>query len=344
MRTLVFAVLLGLLALFASDEQKALSSEVRAEVHAQNLIDGGYYAEATAFLTSARDRYPGNIALLMFSGNAFYNLNDLKHARQYYMMALESDPNNAEAADFIAMIDAQESAKENKAVSELIAYLSDKGLDFLMIFIAFLGGEILAAKYSECQTTEVRASLKRFNARHSLHATGIKKLIKVLRHSLSEGRYRLRRLFSLCSFLGLLNVMTISGAVLIVWVFIEIEFKITYFLPDAVEFLDSNDIWHHVLQFFWFFIIAVYAFKLTHFLIAFPDHPEAYTLDTAEKLQNLALNGQFVLLRESCRLVVDNHRPSDIALLLSYCDNSEAREIIGAAFKKLGTGNKREEP
>ena len=70
------------------------------------------------------------------------------------------------------LIQEQEDALENKDVESLLGFIQDKGLDFLMIFLAFLGGEIIAKRYNMCQNSSIYIMANHFIQRKSLTNSG----------------------------------------------------------------------------------------------------------------------------------------------------------------------------
>ena len=326
-------LLLSLTILVFADEAKmlkALNSEIRSEVYAQNLVDGGYYEDAQTFLITAREKYPESAALLMFSGRTAYELNNLEEAKKFYVRSLQLEPNNEQATEFVKLIEQQEEAKENKSLSQLFEYLSDKGLDFLMIFLAFLGGEIIAKKYARCTTDEVLYSVQTYFNREKLASSYVQRLLFLLAPYRNPTKF-----ISFCTFLNMIVVFTIAAAVLIVWLMIELVAEVTIFLPDSLTLLTTEQLWSHTLYSLLVFIVLTLTAQRVMELLDFEDKESRYELATAELLQKLALDHEYVQLYEMCELLFesDEFDQEAQASLLKKCFNPEAKTVITSQFE-----------
>lgn len=323
MRRFVFIGLLTLLSLIPAwadaAAEKAFESQMRAEVYAQELIDAGEYEKANSFLDEAIARYPDSDALLMFKGTSHFNLKELDEAKKYFRLVLEIDPRNEQASAFIGTIEDQEAAKENEAVGNLLDYLNDKGFDFLMIFLAFLGGEIIARKYNECSASESGALLGAFQARTSLvQGTWARMVYTVGRCCFS------RNVFTFCFFLEVLVSVIIAVTLLIVWLLAEFLFGITLFLEESLTTLSSEAIWQHVFMMFAVMAVVTLLLRLWTKVRGFESRQDRYVLALAEHMEVLydeRAYGRFYDLLEllSC---------SELEVLGEYMHDDEIRTLM----------------
>ncbi|MGB5964281.1 MAG: hypothetical protein WBF77_03385 [Sulfurimonadaceae bacterium] len=294
-----------------------ITSEDAIEAIIQDHIEGGYQKEAAVILEDARGLYPTNADLLVFSGRVAYELDDLTTAKNYYLLALELDANNEIAAANIKNIEKQEEAQENKVVSGVLEYLGDKGLDFLMIFLAFLGGELLAKRYIVCESK---------NAVNSVNSYMNKKYA-------STYKYRRKLVIRpFCFFATLLNYMTVAGALLIVWLFINISSEI---LID-LTIMTKEGLFLFAVSSYFVIFLSVSVISLLILKYKETRGVEEQFMDTVENLQKIALEGQYVILKEACHLV-KSHESSDIEVkhILDQCYSEEAEAIIKRAFEDI---------
>jgi len=320
MKRLILVILLLLTTLYSETTiDKNLSTPERAEVHIENLVDGGYYDEANIFLDEALKHYPNDIILLMNKGTALFNLKDLEGARKYFVLVLEKDPRNELASDFIELIEEQEEAKENKAVGGLVDYLSDSGLDFLMIFLAFLGGEIIARKYSVCTSNETVSIINKFKDRKKL-STSLKSRISF---SFSECCLR-KDVISFCSFLEILVTFTIVITLLIAFLLTEFVFNITLFISEPLLTLTENILWEHILYTFIVMIVITIFFRFSMKISSYDDNEEQYTIGIAEHLEKLYTSQEYKRLYAALESV----SASDYDVFQCYMHKEEARVVV----------------
>ncbi len=309
-----------------------IATEDVIEAVIQDHIEGGYQKEAAFILEDARALYPSNVDLLVFSGRVAYELADLTAAKNYYLLALELDPNNEVAAGSIENIEGQEEAQENKVVSGALKYIGDKGLDFLMIFLAFLGGELLARRYTLCESTSVIKSVYRY--------------VKVTTSSTEPKRKKpdcelTKKPF--CSVVTLVNFLTTGAGLLIIWIFFSIK-------NENVTLLFGLDLTVATEDTIWGYILLSYAVILLFILIInwllsrlYENKSKEYiVLATVERLQSVALNGHYVILRAACSMIVESHDNAEGYMaekerVLEQCYSEEARDVIEKAFDDVIT-------
>jgi len=298
----------------------------------QDHIEGGYQKEASLILEDARGLYPSNVDLLVFSGRVAYELSDLTEAKNYYLLALELDPSNEVAAASIENIKVQEEAQENKVVSSALHYIGDKGLDFLMIFLAFLGGELLAKRYLICESTGIIRGVY-----HYIRMTSTSADAKRLRPDCELTKK------PFCSVVTIVNFLTTGAGLLIIWIFVSIKNEsLTLWFGLDLTVATEDDVWGYVLGSY--FVILVFLAVVSWVLTKWYENKskDYIVLATVEKLQRVALDGQYVILRAACRLIVESHDTekayiADKDRVLEQCYSEEARDVIEKAFTDVIT-------
>ena len=87
-----------------ADTREQLSSESRAVIHAQRLIDAGELMEARVLLRAAVVRYPESDTLKVLYGQALWESRDEAGAERMFMEALRTNPLNTVAQTYIEVI------------------------------------------------------------------------------------------------------------------------------------------------------------------------------------------------------------------------------------------------
>jgi len=257
----------------------------KAEVKAQNLLEGGYYKEAKLFLEEERVKYPNSEALWIFSATTEYELKNFDSAMLYFKKTLEINPKNEQASDFISKIEAQEEAQENKALSQLFDWLGDKGLDFLLIFLAFLGGEIIAKKYVKCSSREEKNIVKQYALNKQLLSSFTSRLKFTITHF-----FDIKKMFCFCGFLNVIMVVCISGALLIVWLVIELVGNFNFFISSQLNFMNPSELWMYAINAFGIFTFFTISLQFIMYLIYVSSSSKDVKLDMIEYIEKISEN------------------------------------------------------
>ncbi|MCK5294840.1 MAG: hypothetical protein KAJ49_09320 [Arcobacteraceae bacterium] len=289
----IFFLFIICISLFSANLEKHLSSQMRAEVYVQNLIEGGYYKKSQEFLDLALKKYQSSEALYIFSASTAYNLKDFDKAKVYIIKTLEINPMNEEATRYKQMIELQEEAKENKVLSDLFEYLSDKGLDFLSIFLAFLGGEIIARRYAKCNSIEIINIAKQYKDRILLDTSIFYKIKFALQNS-----YSFKNMFSFCTFLNILVLFIVSSSLLIFWLFIELTLSLDLFLEKSFMLMSSSEIWQYSVNTFLVFTIITILIQLILYIGYLEQNPLKVELKLSEHLDSLVEQNNIIQLYE----------------------------------------------
>lgn len=315
------------LTLFANE--KNLKSDIRAEVHMQKLVEGGYSKKAIEFSSKAIKKFPKNETILSFRAKAFYELKDFDKAKIYYIKTLEINPKNEQAANFMNLIQEQENASENKALESLFEYLNDKGMDFLLIFLAFLGGEIIARKYSKCSSIEERNLPLQYANKEKLTLEASFRFTFALKNYID-----FKSILTFCSFFNLIIVFLISFSILIAFLLFLLLTDITLFSSIEFKYMSVKQLWEYSI---YIFIATTFITIIVQFMM-YVNHL---------KISSLKLDLELVQYLES--LASDN-RLDKLYEVIKECDSlglkkdevlhellsEEASEKIKYIYKKLG--------
>ena len=317
--------------LFGLSEQKIkkeLSSQTRAEVFLQNKIEGGYYQDAEVFFQNAQKKYSKDSELLRWGGELYLQTNNLDKAKRYFVESLALDPSNEICSTKIQQIEAQKKAQENKDVGKLLDILWDKGLDFLMIFLAFLGGEIIGKRYHSCQHDTVNQIAEYYLHRKML-ASNTAYRLKFL-----ASQYLSQKFFSFCFILNFLVITVITITLLITWLFIEFTYDINWFLESPLLTLNADEIAQHIYIFFTlFFVLSLIGRAIIGYL-QLPREEKLYELIFVENLDRLMNETAYVKLYEIFLFVFnkspDTSNKKEIEALLDNYSQSNTED-----FKKF---------
>ena len=310
---------------YASD--KYLKSELKSEVHAQNLYEGGYYKKAKKFLEKARTKYPESEALWSFSASVAYELKDFETAKIYFIKTLELNPKNEQASHFKEIIQKQESASENKVLEDLFKYLNDKGIDFLSIFLAFLGGEIIARKYSKCRSLDERNIVKQFKNKEKLSNSLSYRIGFTFKNYINTN-------FTFCSFLQFIILFLISCSVLIFFLLFELLVGVSLFTSIELSHMNVSDLWEYIFKIFVFTTTFTIIFQIAMYLNHLKYSSTKVDIELAQYLEELSSHGRLDKLYE----VVQEFNELDIKKenVLSELLSEECISRIEYLYKKIG--------
>lgn len=278
-------ILLFSISLFAS--QKELDSQIRAEVYAQNLVDAGEYKKAKEFLQRAKEKYQDSESLWMFSATVAYELKDFDEAKLNFIKTLEINPKNEQASHFKELIQKQESASKNKDLEDLFSYLNDKGLDFLSIFLAFLGGEIIARKFAKCSNLQERNLVKQYSQKDKLTNSCLSRISFAFKNYIS-----IKYMFSFCAFLQLLIVGLIASSIMIFILLSELLIDITIFSSVSLSHLSTLELQEYILNVFICSVIFTLVVQFFMYLAYLKESSKKVDLELSQYLEELSSNNK----------------------------------------------------
>jgi hypothetical protein len=319
------SLLLVSLSLLFSLETKTVEQNLvdagHAEVVLQTMVEDGYIDDAIIFAKKANEKYADNILLLTWSGQAYLEKDDLEVALKYYKQVLDLDPSNEIAKMKIEFIDDQESAKENKNIATILEWLIDKGLDFLMIFLAFLGGEIIAKRYNSCQNNYIYTLVYYFLQDEKLYNSWANRLEIMFSQGFKQ------RFSPFCLVINFLIIVTIVVAMMIVWLFIAFHFEIDFLLDEPLLTVGTLALdFYFVKLFALFFIITITVRKIMQYN-KIPTSRTACEIELVEELDSLLENRAYRVLHQ----VIQDLEEKDISKLV-HKYSSDADAIL--KFKK----------
>jgi hypothetical protein len=270
--------------LFSYDLQKAeksLLSLNRAEVYAARLVQRNELDDASRFIKEARKKYKNSFQLLYWNGELYLEKGELDLAEKYFRQALVLKKNNKLAKQKIEYIQEQKEAKENSNVADLMAIVNDKGLDFLMIFLAFLGSEIIAKRYNICQNSSIYTIKQHYLNRELLASSWRKRFLFTIKN------IRPKKFAFLCLFINFLVLSTISISLLIPILFAEFHWSITLVLSEPLLTMDADAIESHVR--YMFTILLIISFVGVHIskFLSLPKQSKIYEIKFVEELDAL---------------------------------------------------------
>ncbi|MDF1877490.1 hypothetical protein JHD47_06635 [Sulfurimonas sp. SAG-AH-194-L11] len=289
MKVFIF-LLISTTLLFSSIDtklKKDLSSANRASTQLENLIDAGDLEAAEKFEKLVNAKYTNNADILCWTGKLYFEKKDLELAKIYFRSALDIDPTHEISKMQLELIQEQEDAHENKDVETLLELLSDKGLDFLLIFLGFLGAEIISKRYASCQKNSVFTRANHFIQRHELVKSFRKRI-------LFSFRYLKPRKFSLvCPLIDLLVLITMSFAILVPFLFVEFYYELTIFTNEPYITMSSEYIEAHFwLVFTCLVSLTFLVFSLGNSLRLTSDK-YMYEIELVEELDRLLANAEY---------------------------------------------------
>lgn len=321
MRVFLLFVLLAS-SLLSYDDVKAtrsLSSLERAEVYVATLVQRNELEDATLFLKEVRKKYKESFELLYWQGQLHLEQGELSLAERYFRQALVLKKNHELTRKKIEYIQEQKEAKENNSIKELLSIINDKGLDFLMIFLAFLGGEIIAKRYNICQNNSIRLIAEHYLHRETLQISYINRLLFTFKH-LVPHKFSFQ-----CLIINFLVLTTITISMLIPILFIEFHWGITLILSEPMLTMDADAIELHVaivfLTLFFISFIGVYIFRSLNL----PIKSHIYEIEFVEELDALLEKKEYSDIYEFLEYVRTVENSIEVQKLIHRYSNDAQR-------------------
>jgi len=298
------------------DYNKYLKSEVRSQIILQKLVeDEGDYLKAIKFGKLGHEKYNKNIFILSYYGKAMYLNGDLENSKIIFMNVLAKDPTNDIASEFIKKIEEQELAQKNKDLEITLGYLSNQGLDFLMIFLGFLGAEVLAKRYGKCESNNSKEIIHEYiwikNNQNSINLFFLKNYIKNI------------FICPICSILQIVILTTTAICITLIINWLELMGYLKLIISeDKLKIITTKELWLHFLFVLLSVFIVMIIYKIS---LKFRDRKKT-EIDIANELQTIALKGNFELLKECVDILLYNN--INMAFILKYFINEEAEKSV----------------
>ncbi len=327
-------LLLSVALLFgATQTQKALSSKGRAEVRLQNLVEDGEFKKAKEFTRLAVAKYGDNAELLRWGGQLYKELNDLDEAKRFFLLAMQIDPNNEIVRMHLESIESQESASENKDVEGLIEFINDKGLDFLMIFLGFLGAEIIAKRYNVCQNNKILIMADYFLEREDISRCRKSQI----RFALLQ--FKAKNIFSFCFVINLLIIVTISIVLSIFYLFLAFKLEWALFLGEKILTIDSDAIWTYSLGVFGVSMLITVFLRAYMRYLSLPEDTTLYEIELVEEIDALYDGGSYTDIYDVLSILVRDEKSKEEIRGLIFKYSKEPEKIMN--FCKYGSEKKK---
>ena len=307
--------------LFASDYNKYLKSEIRAKIELQKLVDdAGDYKTALVFSKKALQKYPSSLMIQLYRAKTLYLTKDLQNAKILFMRVLEEDPTNDIAADFINKIEQQEDANKNKDLEEFISYITGQGFDFLLIFLGFLGAEVLAKKHHTCENNNYVDTIEVYINNYKYEHTN---------YRLNKVFYKTKKyfldFFSICNLLSIIILFIISMALTLTFICLELFGNIDIILTkDILKVISIDDLWRHFVIIFIVVSIGIILNKIISIVKASKEDEN----DVADTLQELIITGEYAILRENISKLNKVLDKVKCNMIIEGCINNEAKEVV----------------
>jgi len=309
--------------LFANTDkifEKQLSSQNRAEIYLENLVFDGEFSKAEKFLVIANKKYPNNANLLCWSGKLYIEKKELELAKNYFLKVLALDPINEIAKLQLELIEEQENIKENKNIEQLLNFIEDKGLDFLMIFLAFLGGELIAKRYNVCKNSSVYIM-----ANHFIKEKLLKNHTKL---NIIIDNYKQLEIFSFCFFINLLIIITIALVLMIIWLFITFHYELSIFIYGDFLTMNAKEIEYNFMIAFVFTFFITLITRMFMQYMELPEESIIYEISFVEELDRLASSGEYVALYKVMQYLKKHNLKDEIIYDLINKYSNEADYIL----------------
>ena len=321
-------ILLNSINLFAGGFDKYLKSQLRSEIKIQKLVnDEGDYAKALKFSKVALAKYQDSLMIQLYRAKALYLTNELHQAKVLFIKILEKDPTNDIATGFITKIEEQEEANKNKDLESILDYMSDKGFDFLMIFFGFLGAEVLAKRYQECEKYSYIIAIKHY-LRNYTDDTNYYKFNRLI----FDAKEYLKNFFSICNFMSIIVVFTVSLAFAISVFWFELVGYLGFFLSDDfLKSVSADQLWMHFKVILFSSIFLIYLQKIIASLL----EPRATKEDVSYTLEELIANNEYKILREMVYELNRTVSKYEKDKIIEYIIDSDSQEIIKKLFEEL---------
>jgi len=276
-----------------------LQEEAKSETYLENLVFDGEFDKAESFFAKAQKVFPQSSTLWCWGGKLYIEKKDLQTAKNCFLKALKFDPTNDIAKLQLENIDEQLKIKENENINALLEFIGDKGFDFLMIFLAFLGGEIIAKRYTVCKNSSIYIM-----ADHFIREKFAKEHSKL---QVLWDDYKSQNIFSLCFLINLLVILTIAFVLMIVWLFIVFHYRFDFLIYGDFLTLSEQDIE------IYFSIVFAITFFITIIMRAFIEYKELpnqrviYEITFVQELDKLVVSGEYTELYRVMQYLKQHH-------------------------------------
>ncbi|MEH6592487.1 MAG: tetratricopeptide repeat protein [Halioglobus sp.] len=138
------ALVLLLLCSLSLQAATEVTTESAAMVYSEGLLDSGEFVKAIEFLERAVVSFPENDSLLVLYGQALYESHDLDAAEEIFRQALQVNPLNSVAEQYIQQIRETSDAIISPTLRLMVEVAWDKAGDVVILAIGFFLGSLLS--------------------------------------------------------------------------------------------------------------------------------------------------------------------------------------------------------
>lgn len=287
-----------------------------AIVKSQRLISLGYYKKALKIIDEALEKYPNSDQLLTLKGQVYKETAKLKESLIFLRKALSINPDNKIAKELIQDVEQTIEDSKNKIILAALDWLSDKGIDFLMIFFGVLGGELLVQNLNSCKANETKKYIINYVSKYIELPSKYKKgkTIFILR----------------CAFVHLLIYFTIISVFVVVILTAELLINVSY-----LEYVDSKGLWIHIGKLYLILSLFIIFLKLISIIKKIKGKKEEKEeIAIADMLANYLNENNIHLIRDSLEVLslLKNRKIDSIFNAVLIDDD---RETLKKIYEKI---------
>jgi len=220
-------VLISLVGLQLFGANSISTTEKIAIIKVQRFIDLGHYKKALYLASKTLKEYPKNDQLLTLTGQIYKETDKLETALEYLKKALLINPDNKVARALIQEINETIEASKNETISDALEWLSDKGIDFLMIFFGVIGGELLIRNLNNCKANEEKRYIINY----------------VSDHITIPSKFKHRKILFRLQCIGIYFLISFTGLSVIIIVILMAEILLN---APYLRFISDKGFWQHI--------------------------------------------------------------------------------------------------
>ena len=319
MKNIIVLLLISFLQLYAFNKVEKFTI-----IKAQKLIELGKYKKALNLIDNALKKYPKSDQLLTLQGKAYKEDGKLNKGLISLQKALLINPNNQMAKTLIQDIEDTLNESKNKTIINALNWLSDKGIDFLMIFFGIIAGELLVRYVNDCQIYANERYILNYISRHTKHK------------EISLNKNRCKNIFLKIQCFLMINLLSyiITSSVFVLTILIvELLLNVSY-----LQYIDSHDLWIHIGK---LYILASIILFIVKMLLSLFKNKEQDEIQLANILVDYLNRHDMKLLRETLEmlLVLDKEKVDSIFKEIIF---DEDKQVLSGIYDKIKQTKKKE--
>jgi len=298
---------------FTSNISKA---EKIAIIKSQRLIEYGHFKKALKIINDALKKYPNNDKLLTLAGQALKESKELEKSLFFLQKALSINPDNQLAKALIKEIEETLEASENKVIRNALDWLTDKGVDFLMIFFGVLGGELLIKHLNKCEYRKDEDYIIDYVANN---------IDQNIKYSPTTILFKFQ-----CNVVNILIYFTLISAIVVSILTIELLLELSF-----LKEIDEIGLWKHI--FFLYIIVFLSLIIIKSFLKQ--DEKESDEEKIANILEQYLIDSKIFLLKKELKFLALLEKNDKINKIFDNILLEDNRVQIEKMLKKIKESN-----